>query len=323
MHTKKRAEHSFQREGNVNQGPTQMDVEGLRKKITRHILAGEISPKVLARGFRYIKEYLLTMKVYEAPIAAMREEKDFGGTPGLDCISYQFELENYRIGTVDVVKQKQIPARCVIFPNGARIAFEFLDEARYLPNFFDARTAPGKKNKPIATFTGTTTWDYGPNNGCYVRHQSHEEIVIPFKDTFPPGQRRGAIWIDRQGVVTPVDDDKKWQLVRNSFRDCQSLVGTSFWFTSSDRLDDTNLFKATDRASLSYFVVFRDSKGNERVGYFVISNSVPRSAAKKVADLLQKRLGAKSYFAAEMELAGSGAILRDQKKRRGCYPWIP
>ena len=109
-----------------------------------------------------------------------------------------------------------------------------------------------------------------------------------------------------------INDEQKWKFVRSHFRGVKIMTGTSTYFTDKDTPENTELFQDTTRSLSSYLVEYIDALGQTRFSYVAISALVPRIVAQLSISHHIEKLHASSYIAAELELYGSGCLVRDK-----------
>lgn len=291
--------------------------EALLAKIKRHMVELELDPGTLRRGLKFTLGYILTRDINRAELQLVSVEKKIGGIPGFENFRYIFTTNDIDAGGRDLFFARTVKADCLLFPPGAEMTFSYLlsnaVQNEYFQQEIDRRRG---KEKVLALFTGPTIKSVWldddsryfelPNNGFF--HRRKRVPLVPFQDTKPRGQRRGAIAFNLRGKMSLLDDKQKWEVVNSQFQGYRSVVGTSFWFRDTDNEKTKELFSQNDRGYFSFLVRYETNNG-PIFGYIVVSGRIPRSAAKKLADQFMHDIRASHYFAVELEYIGAGAYI--------------
>lgn len=281
-------------------------MEKLADRIARHLRERKIDIKTIVRGFHTIEDWVSSRAVIQSRIEPVGQIEDAGGQEGMTYSTYKYMYE-YVIG-----KRKHENAigefNITDFPLDSRLQVEVTGR-----DLVDIEDYLLKHRTAISEFIGPTRQNELPNNGFHLRGS---RARIPFMDTNPSGQRRGAIVVDKDNVTKIVPDEEKWKIVRSRFKDVQAMVGTSTYFTDKDKPETTDIFADTARDKVSYLISYCDAMSQTRLAYIYISTCVPRVIAQASIAYHLEMLNASSYIAGELELLGSGILIKDPKTRK-------
>jgi len=271
-------------------------METYRQKIIRHLRQGPDIQSVVRGGvelFERAKSLGIDWESYDGPdISRM-----FGGHLGLDLYTYSF---NVKVSFSSI----QYKPTVILFPPNSSLCVEVTDNPQSPAHYLSSRGP-----QTIAAFTGPTFTEeshFLPNNGFYHEHK----YINPFEETSPHGQRRGAVVVDRAGSVSIINDHEKWDMLNGNMEEVHSMSGTSWFFTSDDKLDDQEFSSFTACNDVSYLIWHQDKKGNERLAFTASRMPVQRGHMKLLVDAFARDVDASYYRATELEYTGSSCVVK-------------
>lgn len=278
------------------------EIEGLSRKILRHLAHGEIDLGTLQRGIVYAGEYLKSLGIRDAKITESSTTTNLYGYS--DCLETKYDvlIGERRVGGITFIK----------FPFASKIEFRYFED--FHSYFYDEIPLCRRRKNVIATFVGPTLIGELPNNGFYV--EEDKRIFVPFRATNPPGQRRGAIGFLKNGNVRLLTESEKWEAVDSNFVDYSAVIGTSYYFTSEDNGLEAELLGEVDRSTVSYLIFYVDSHGRLVWVYCDIPVQVPRFISQISIGKYMKKLEARSFMAVELEYLGHNITLFDRTKKK-------
>lgn len=291
-------------------------LESIGQKIIRHIRQREFDSHTLKRGVTLLKDAWETARIREASIGDPEVTRDYLGNPGLDVYKIRLVIPILHGNSLGQSQEKgRVKSNFItVFPEDTTLRPTLLSD--YSREVIDAVKGFPEAIAGITGPTASSTYNY--DEGRYSLHVSDNGYymagtgtVLPFRDTNPPGQRRGAIAFDASGQVSLLTDIQKWQAVNSNFEGITCLSGTSFYFTSEDPVFSKESLTALDshKSQVSYLIQYTDTSGRKHLAHFISSTLLYRSVAKSIIDRFIKSVKAVSYIAVEMELNGSDTVI--------------
>lgn len=270
------------------------------QRASRHIRDRDFSPRTIIRGVRQGAEQLWLFHAMDKSLQLNEVRSNFMGVAGLNVSNYTFSYGRWlRFGGDHVV-----PLRVYDFPPGTEIKL-------YVEPDYNIRTKDylSRVSNGIGSFTGPTFLREGlPNNGFYWENEIDQ---VKFEDTNPSGQRRGAFGLTKNGQLILMDDKTKWDIVRSAFKGYEALIGTPFYFSMSDSINDRAIFDLEWKNILSYLFQYQTHGGSTRTGFALSKGFVSRVAIKKVLDHYMQSVKGYNYLALEMEYLNADCIIRN------------
>lgn len=285
--------------------PPPNGVENIGRKILRHLATGQLDRTTILNGIRHIRMYLEANNFQGSTVELNFESEDYCGHDGLKFTTYELRRGERALTQYEAIAFLDFPLNSKIRVENYRSMMDKREDLGICENDPDI----------IASFIGPTSLAGIPNNGYYTR--SHN-VLRAFQDTDPPGQRRGAIATNETGKVSLLTDAEKWDAVNNEYRSLEALIGTSYYFTSEDRGDESGLFSDIDASNVSYLIRYADERGFIRFCYCNINILVPRLFAHFLIRNHMQKVRAKSFMAVELEYLRGGCSIRMGK---GKYAW--
>lgn len=288
---------------------TSSRLESYIGKVWRHIKSIEIDPGTLRSG---IKQLRYNLKLLSPCLINGSDYFDdpniienYLGIQGLIMADYLYNSHNHPHETNSSMRLYDFPlcakfAVCVTPPNDM-----YIESSKF------ASKAMADSPDVIAYFTGPTH-QVGvglPNNGFYLKGYPEG---VPFMDTNPSGQRRGAFAASEGGGLVIVDDKTKWKLIRNEFCGVKTLIGGAMFLTDRDKELNVNQLRY---GSISYLFQYRDQDGQLHTGFASARNYCPRLGIQRLLADYTKRMGAVSFVGLEMEYNDSGCFIRGEDKK--------
>lgn len=279
--------------------------ESPREKIVRHIKEHEWDPRTIAKGVSYLFERYTRGSEEGSELILVKVVANFLDIPGLQVIDYELRLPK-----AEIVAGKfytKVPIRIYLFPTDISPRCEVTLDAVGISTRSHLLNLPYRK---ALEFTGPTfKGDIRlPNNGFYHDGQT----MVPFQDTNPSGQRRGAIAFKEDGSVRLLTDEEKWDIVRADYNGVSTLVGTSYWFTP-DTEDNAEPVKSKEPAYYSY--LFQGSSNPEIMGFILSSKLASRTPIVQALNDAMVRGMIPEYIAVEMELKNSCCLVKNDSRR--------
>jgi hypothetical protein len=280
-------------------------VEPFWKKVVRHALTGDFHPRTLRRGLESLKMYLSSLG-NETSFKLSRTEWDLAGNKDVDV--FRYDTSRMRRNGEVLVGQAVV----VEFPSLSEIRLWECEEQSdiYAGSHISEKSYVKRYPGAFAAFIGPTREEYYPNNGYFSQSKG---LTIPFMDTNPPGKRRGALAITKDGKFTILDEVARTKARDTSFEGYALVSGTSFYLLSSDDADGVELFARLDRTRVSYLVSYTDENDLARIAHVNFAALVNRQDAKLLIDEHSASRGWKNYIAAELEYEGGGCVFVNQE----------
>lgn len=296
--------------------------ESLTQAIVRHIKERDFHPSTLVRGMQRVFWNLWLSNEHSGILESPKFHHNYKKVPGLTVADYELRVglitKRWLFGFADYV---DTDLRVYEFPDNSRLQIHVdpnKDQCKESLDFID------QVPQAIAEFTGPTilyqVHETLPNNGFYSPDPT---AFVPF---LPTTSRRGAFGITTEGTTVLMDDQTKWGVIRNNFAGFSYLVGTSFYFTSSETL--VNMAEALrelpyrprieDRGQLSCLVQYTNQKGGQRLLFVLSQKEASLQTIKVLLDDYLKRRQGRDYIAVEMELQRSNLVV---KAPEGKFPY--
>lgn len=317
--------------------------ETLLQKVYRHAFKEkDFSPTTLRRGLTYFRTYLESRRAGNAELLLLERHdyQDVGGNTGLNIVTFKESIPSSQGQSLFEKQRVLFDDQHYIFahlPQDSLIQVYILNMAQVAqmvdhPAAFPEHTSMlvekysnsiiGDVPNSFASFPGPTfrTFFRGkpeegalgyPNNGFFV--SGNPDLTVPFMETKPAGQPRGAIAIKKDGSLVLMSDSEKWAASKNNFAEYQVVSGTSFYFTDKTKLKMVDPEQTKNRSSLSYLIQILDENGREQLIHFTAKTLVNRVQAHRLIEEYLKNLNFKSYIAVELEHLGSNLALKNQE----------
>lgn len=267
-------------------------------RVVRHVRNRDFSPQTIMRGVKQGVEQLRLLHTRDGNLQLNEVYNNFLGIENLKVSDYSLQ---YLRGLT--FSHHAVPIRLYDFPPDIKIEL-YVENKNYILTKDYLSGIPNA----VGSFTGPTFLKEGlPNNGFYKEDESDQ---VNFEDTNPSGQRRGAFGLTKKGKLVLMDDKTKWDIIRNGFRGYKALIGTPFYFSSDDPINDRILFEPEWRRALSYLFQYQTLDGSTKTGFTLSKGSVSRVTMKKVLDHYMKSVKGNNYFAVEMEYHNADCIIR-------------
>lgn len=273
---------------NISVNPDQID--SFKAKLIRHVFGivhGIIDPQAIIRGAKLIWNEGLTYAIASSSVKTSETIKNAFGIKDLSLTTFHIEMPV--IPNVEFAKRND-KVQFVNFPSTCSIYVDLRDGQR-IPTHGIFR----ESDTIVAAFTGPTSLtesDY-PNNGFYYK----ERLYKSFEDA---ESRKGAFALLSDGSLITVDDKTKKLIIKNQFQGTEALVGTSFYFSNEDTLENFDINKYNGRSRLSYLLMCTSNDGSVRIVY-VLATMGTRRKMKEWIDKYCDSLAIKSYMAVELE----------------------
>lgn len=269
--------------------------ESAPHKVWRHLKEGPRDIPTVTRGIHYLGERLVLGSFENSVLCREGFDPCFLGINGLKVFAYNLSVP--RRGSLP--GRIQTPIRVYQFPSGLYPRIDVLpDKAQVHTREHLLRL----RSQAALEFVGPTFFlnTKLPNNGFY--HDG--KMLIPFGETNPPGQRRGAIGFKEDQSVQLMTDQEKWTAINDNFAGFCAVAGTSYWLSSDDQNTDP-----TDPVYHSYLVQSRSKPST--MGYMIAGGLITR---KIVLDLLNDAAMKEvfpDFIAVELEEAGTCCIVKN------------
>lgn len=192
-------------------------VETTFEAAIRHLKSGDVSAAMIGRGLDLIRAEIFTRNLDRCQVTGSHIERDFGQIYGLDVTTYELSMPRAFGGFDKGEGLSRIEVSVVDFPADSDLRVLVLSSPWQTPvRYPDTRRIVDVYPEIIASFAGPTFKSALPNNGFYSKERP--DASVPFAETRPVGQRRGAIAIETGGAVRLLNDSEKWQAVRTILR---------------------------------------------------------------------------------------------------------
>ncbi len=302
----------------VDNGPA---LESWAEKAIRHVKAGEIDPATLLRGIKRLGK-MATTRYSDRMILNLNERHpNFANMEDLNVYVYEFRrpLSN--------APRHQLfsPERLVTFnPLGFVIEFPYYSRLEVVleddftpyanlgpavnrfdelhPKAFAAVTGPTQK---VLVQRETGRIKEVANNGFYTEKSG---LMVPFADTNPSGLRRGALAVTKDDQLVLMDDQMKWQAVRNNFDGYAAVAGTSYYFEDEHFIE--GLKRDNGRCELSYLFQYFTEDQRLRTAYTAVVDPITRQSMTKLIKSHIMTQNGRLHRAVELEHTGSGGYVR-------------
>ncbi len=294
-------------------------MESLAEKALRHLRQGHLDPATLLRGTSEMCQRLLTRHERLGDLTGCEIDSNHLGVTNLTRANYSFDIPATDINSFPFNYMSKTHIEVIEFPLDA--SFQVLttplqeNGISFIPTNNFIEHIP----EAIATFTGPTYSEIGkryPNNGFY-----HKDLgeVVPFRDTNPSGQKRGAFLITDSRQLVIIDDDLKWQLIRSGFPSpIQALIGTSNYLKAADKKVTTP--KDYQRKSqISYLVQALDLNDHIHTSFVVSTRVISIPTIRTVIEDYMSKSDCTNYIAVELELSGASCTIRGANRATQHY----
>lgn len=294
-------------------------LEGPFRKAIRHLFNGELDLNTLRRGGELMTKYIEARKLKDNTFTLIRSLQNFAGQEGV--VVYEYSKRKTLKPSSDLQTHNEFNSKGDIafieFPHSATIATEIYPNSSSADLWNLTGGALLLKNpKYSAEFVGPT-WSYYhkqklSNNGFF---SAEHGLLVPFMNTNPPGQRRGAIGIKGSGELMLLDEQAKLQVIRDNFSGFSIVSGTSFYLSSEDNSASTELdtMSGEDVSAVSYLISYHDESGLKHFAHLTINMLVSRKQVKELLDLHANMHHWSDYIAVELELNGGGCLVKNKQ----------
>src|SRR5258708_346114 len=159
-----------------------MPFESFGQRIARHIHAGEVDFGTIVRGVETFSKWVRSNDILSSKIEESSHVSNTAGNKMLARTRYEYvKRSGWIAGNYEVID----------FPDDyqLRINVTSIDKTLNIHDHLD------RQKGAIAEFVGPTILEHLPNNGFFMSH--NPSARVPFMDTDPSGERRGAIIINK------------------------------------------------------------------------------------------------------------------------------
>ncbi|MFZ1721436.1 MAG: hypothetical protein WAU07_02935 [Microgenomates group bacterium] len=268
------------------------------QKAVRHVLSGEFDRETIKSGIQQAHDLLVSYKFRNEKYNLGNLESHFQGNKGLTVVTYEVKLPEYGNRRMTTAFVTEFPSDCVI-----------------QPKIFNPMMKPEKvddvlqKTSAIAAIVGPTFESQYPNNGFFSTE--HGGLLQEFGVTNPPGQRRGAIAINKNGELQILDEQQKQDAIATQFENFSLVAGTSMYITSEDPPVNNQLLQKHESIRVTYLVQYIDAQGRDRFAHILLVALVNRERVKKLLTLHSEMRNWQKYIAVELEHLGGDCIVKN------------
>ncbi|MCR4329300.1 MAG: hypothetical protein NUV65_02020 [Candidatus Roizmanbacteria bacterium] len=269
----------------------------LGPRIIRHILDGNFDPATLRRGAEQIAKLIVTPSVEVPELTGPYVQDNFLGHESLTVALYRMPSALAKISTY------KINFRFFMFPESWKFNIGLTSSS------ISTKEYMGYNKGIVSSFFGPTHREHAhddrvPNNGFTYEG----DVLNPFMETDPLGQRRGAIVVYKNGVVRLVNDAEKWHALSNS-QGIKAISGTSDYFEDTDA--PTHLDQHDRPRHATSFLI--QDKGTGRLVYLPVVHPLERKAVFSVVKTFSLDFDIDAFTAVELDHNGAAIYVRDNK----------
>ncbi|MCR4326661.1 MAG: hypothetical protein NUV52_03330 [Candidatus Roizmanbacteria bacterium] len=261
----------------------------------RHINDGDIDIATIQRGAKQLVRQIATAHSEEASLAGPTVLNDFLSHEGLTMASYQLA------GFFPLWARHAMDIRLFMFPESFRLNVHMADHPTDTEKFLI--THP----QAVAAFHGPTYSDRNEtiravNNGFYYKGA----VQVPFMETDPPGERRGAIILHENGDVELADDRRKWDALSNP-SGIQTISGTSDFIRSTDTVVELKRDKRPRHAT-SFLI---QGTAGKRIMYCPLYSPISRPTVLRLLQTFEADFGLGECIGVELEYNGATNYIKE------------
>lgn len=281
-------------------------MECFKDRVIRHIKRGELDPATTKRG---IVSFLNIFRAHTLDPETTRlssSDTSFCGVEGLGLFRYQVD------SCLTFIPPTYIDLIAFPLKSSLRIYTTGYDDPTINTNTFLAGIENGIAEFPGPTFLARPPFHKLPNNGFFYR-SGIARLEVPFCDTNPSGQRRGAIAISESGETSILTDEQKWEIVRKGFDGYPALAGGSFYFSSTDQWEDLVKMRSRNYDNVSCLIQLSSEKEGRRLVFAMSRAEISFEIMKRVVDLYSTRMES-SYIGVELELRNLNCTIKDSQR---------